>query len=195
MLTSCERKAVTLLETTALGFKEIAEQTNVSVSCVSRLRRKMGLRQLSEEEESQNELRAVNMQLAVEKVRSGYSLKEAARGCNVSYAALCTYCSRNNVRRRSGKLVYIYALRCPLSRQVFYVGRATNPWTRFYQHISKPTSHLTASWIKHLKKQNRVPLLAILDHRTTNDPQGLESEWIHKLADAGHPLLNLQMNL
>lgn len=71
-----------------------------------------------------------------------------------------------------GNAVYIYALICPDTQQVRYIGKTINPRNRMYGHINnskgnkKPTKVMC--WVSSLLKAGKKPIMEIL-HETDND--------------------------
>lgn len=69
-------------------------------------------------------------------------------------------------------VVYIYALVCPDTQQVRYIGKTINPKNRMYGHINssrsvkKPTKVMC--WVNSLLKVGKKPIMKIL-HETDND--------------------------
>lgn len=63
-------------------------------------------------------------------------------------------------------VTYIYALKCPISGEIRYIGKANNPAKRRHCHISAARlghrDHHTARWIRTLLTQSLAPVLQIL---------------------------------
>lgn len=186
-----ESRAVELLRTTRLFYPDIAARTGLPTSRVARLRRKLGLRELTPEQEAENRDYNAKVDRGVALIREGYSVTVAAREVGLSRAALYGHAKRNGVaERREQEEKYIYGLACPLSKQVYYVGSSSNPWTRYYAHVCSPTSALMTEWLGELDARGLKPELKVLAHVHTNNWLRIEREWIDRLAGEGHPLMN-----
>lgn len=90
--------------------------------------------------------------------------------------------------------VFIYALRCPLSDCIRYIGKAVNLKRRFREHIySSRRQHCHKDrWIAALRAQRLRPDLVIL-HSVPDggDWQELERQEISKALEVGLPLTNI----
>lgn len=77
---------------------------------------------------------------------------------------------------------YIYTLTDPISNIVRYVGKSNNPKDRLRRHLSE--SNLVESWtnknkwLLHLKNNNRLPILDIIDEGNDDNIDSLEIKWI-----------------
>ncbi len=58
---------------------------------------------------------------------------------------------------------YIYTLSCPITNEVRYVGKSTNPSKRFSNHLCDKSKSHKASWIKSLISNNKLPVLNIVE--------------------------------
>lgn len=87
---------------------------------------------------------------------------------------------------------YIYALCCPRTMQVRYVGCTINPQDRKRVHThSKPTADTPlAVWLRRLHERDQRPFFVVVD-RTTTERGGreLERQWIAHYARKNGPLL------
>ena len=87
---------------------------------------------------------------------------------------------------------YIYALCCPRTMQVRYVGCTINPQDRKRVHThSKPTADTPlAVWLRRLHERAQRPFFVVVD-RTTTERGGreLERQWIAHYARKNGPLL------
>lgn len=93
-------------------------------------------------------------------------------------------------------MFYLYALRCPITGQVRYIGKTKNPGTRLAAHISKArglhTNHHCARWIRALLAKGREPLLEVIRRVPAGeDWQQAEIKCIAEYRASGHPLTNL----
>ena len=78
----------------------------------------------------------------------------------------------------------VYALRCPVTQRIRYVGKTINPKARYRQHISeKGLDTQKKRWIHWLKKQNKLPILEILGTFNTQE-EGLVCEMSECLKNA-----------
>lgn len=62
------------------------------------------------------------------------------------------------------EVIYIYGLRCPLTKQIRYIGKTNKPDNRLYRHLSMARyyQHNTARWIKKLKRSGLRPTIEVL---------------------------------
>jgi hypothetical protein len=86
---------------------------------------------------------------------------------------------------------FIYTLCDPDTMEVRYVGKSNNPQKRFYDHIAgvNKISH-KSSWIKSLLKENKKPILNIVDEVPIENWQMYEISWINKYKKDGCRLTN-----
>jgi len=65
------------------------------------------------------------------------------------------------------KIVYFYALKCPMTNTIKYIGRSVNPNGRYRQHIhagkKEGPKDRKAAWIKSLLDKNLKPIMEIID--------------------------------
>lgn len=84
---------------------------------------------------------------------------------------------------------YIYALICPISNQIRYVGKTNSIRVRYNAHLNdKSKSHKT-SWIKSLKSMGLKPECIVLDEAET-DASFWEQYWIAQCKLWGFDLVN-----
>jgi hypothetical protein len=92
--------------------------------------------------------------------------------------------------------MYIYALRCPRSGEIRYIGKATNPDERFRQHlrIAKSGRKLHVSrWIRKLIRGGLSPVLEILcEVRAHEDWRVIERDRIAEAVRVGCRLTNIR---
>ncbi len=116
-------------------------------------------------------------------------------------------------RRPGSDLTYIYALSCPISGQVRYVGKSDRPWERLKAHTSwvrrwkkharikkiLPSHHIPLSdprtspkgaWLWSLDRRRLSPRLAILEQVPAERYREAERFWTERLIAAGHRLTN-----
>jgi hypothetical protein len=76
---------------------------------------------------------------------------------------------------------YIYALCDPITFEVRYVGKANNPYKRFYGHrghlMDKKQNH-KVYWIALLRRKGLKPIMQILEQCDKNAWQERERSWI-----------------
>lgn len=90
---------------------------------------------------------------------------------------------------------YIYALRCPESGYIRYIGKSVNPQRRLSAHISaamnKAYGHHTSNWIRKLAESNLEPSVEILEKVAEGESwREVERRWITEGRDKGWPLTN-----
>ena len=82
-------------------------------------------------------------------------------------------------------LVYIYALKCPKTNVIKYIGKSHVPKRRYIEHLSKSRSDKCKSiplyeWINELLSSNLKPVLEILEECESEIWKKKEKEWIAK---------------
>lgn len=88
------------------------------------------------------------------------------------------------------KTAFIYGLRCPLTGQIRYIGKAANPKKRLSVHLaSKERCHRT-NWIQSLTKQHVIPVLEIIAEVPETDWQFWERSYIRLYRGLGFDLVN-----
>lgn len=88
---------------------------------------------------------------------------------------------------------FIYALKCPLTAKVRYVGKADNPEKRFKQHIHKcrqSPSHKN-SWISGLLNEGNKPVLEIIAEVPVSEWQQWERHYINLFKKQQLALVNM----
>jgi hypothetical protein len=90
---------------------------------------------------------------------------------------------------------FIYALICPKTNHVKYIGKADNVNRRLRQHIyqSKYSDSNKNTWIKNLLKENYKPEIEIIDEVLFEDWGYWEDFWIKYFKFLGFNLIN-EMN-
>lgn len=86
---------------------------------------------------------------------------------------------------------YIYVLKNPVTDDIRYVGKTTNPNTRLYNHIKMVNRGKTycKSWIKSLLKQGLKPQMEIVEFNCL-DSSTRERYWINHFTKLGYNLCN-----
>lgn len=78
-------------------------------------------------------------------------------------------------------LVFIYALKDPISSRVRYVGKAADPFFRYEEHLQPryagDGTH-RGNWVSKLLRDSLTPTLEILDSVPESEWQFWEKEWI-----------------
>lgn len=89
---------------------------------------------------------------------------------------------------------YIYGLRDPLTREIRYVGKSTQPIFRLRGHLKDAKEARTHKqrWLRQLEEKGLAPELVILEEvKAPRTWQQAEREWIAKGKEMGWPLTNL----
>lgn len=62
-------------------------------------------------------------------------------------------------------MIFIYILKCPITKKVRYVGSSKNPKTRFKQHVKDADKNRTLKqkWILNLKAKMELPIMEIVN--------------------------------
>jgi len=89
----------------------------------------------------------------------------------------------------------IYALVCPVSNTVRYIGRTKLTITeRLYHHIKSRQSKCNAQkvhWIKGLNENNLTPSIVLLEETNDLKDSTLEKKWIQHYLNLKNDLLNI----
>ncbi len=91
--------------------------------------------------------------------------------------------------------VTIYALCCPITDAVRYIGKTINTETRLRSHMSEKKNSYKRNWITSLCKKGLKPIFRELETIIdSNDLDWQERErwWISKMKEDGHKLTNLE---
>lgn len=97
---------------------------------------------------------------------------------------------KSSIKRNS--LFYYYSLADPISGEIAYIGRTTQPKVRFSQHLSSRKSisgnRYKNSWIMGLAGLGEKPVMSLINPGKEDSM----TEWNMILAywEKGHPLLN-----
>lgn len=91
--------------------------------------------------------------------------------------------------------VFIYALRCPESQEIRYVGKSVSPHKRLKSHISSAErlkyNHHTSRWIRKLLSSGMRPILEILEEVAEGKCwREVERRWIASAIENGWPITN-----
>jgi hypothetical protein len=87
---------------------------------------------------------------------------------------------------------YIYVLKCPLSKEIKYVGKSNNPDKRYKNHINKCRDKNThkRNWISKLKLDGLKPELETIDCVDVVEWKYWEKFYITKFLNEGCKLVN-----
>lgn len=85
---------------------------------------------------------------------------------------------------------FIYALRCPVTNEVRYIGASTNPVRRYYSHLSDGVNARKRAWLRALKTMGRRPELIILDRCKWAEHRRVEDGWTHYFIAQGNDIVN-----
>lgn len=86
----------------------------------------------------------------------------------------------------------IYALCCPVTGEVHYVGKSTRGMIRPFSHLSKSHSKLIKEWVADLKIIGHIPHIKVLELIGSNQNiDERERYWIEKYKTDGNDLLNI----
>jgi len=92
------------------------------------------------------------------------------------------------------KKTYIYILKDPTTNKIRYVGKSNNPKSRYSKHIKDSEKHKCNShkenWIRKLLRENKKPILEIVESVNYDKWKEKEREWIFNLKKQGVELTN-----
>jgi len=85
----------------------------------------------------------------------------------------------------------IYALKCPITDEIHYIGKTIQGMTKPLQHLSKSHSDKVKAWVGELKELAHAPKIQILENLSSvDDLDSRERYWIRKSVENGDLLLN-----
>lgn len=89
---------------------------------------------------------------------------------------------------------FIYSLVDPNTNEIRYIGKSNNPNKRLYDHIhSCNLTHTHKNiWIKSLIKENKKPIVNIIQEVPINEWEFYEKYWINEYRNKGSKLTNLE---
>lgn len=86
---------------------------------------------------------------------------------------------------------FIYALSCPISGEIKYIGKANNPKNRLSEHKRMRDKNISKNnWIKNLLDNGLSPILNILEEVTLSEWKDKEKNYIIEFRESGN-LFNL----
>lgn len=86
----------------------------------------------------------------------------------------------------------IYALKCPITKEIHYVGKSTQGMRRPMEHMTDSHSDKIKEWVNDLSQLNHKPEIVILEElEKYDDIERKEQIWISKCLDNGCFLLNV----
>ncbi len=92
-------------------------------------------------------------------------------------------------------MIYIYILKHPVTKDIRYVGKTTNPKKRLANHISSTNRNEEKSyknnWIKSLLIENLKPEIEVIDQIDSINWEWLEEYWISQFKSWGFNLTNM----
>lgn len=94
------------------------------------------------------------------------------------------------------QITNIYALYCPVSSIVVYVGKTTKPIEeRLKQHIANPSNPCLKYWIGHLKYFKKTPVVMLLERCSSRRSSEREGFWIQYYSKTNPYLFNINTNV
>ncbi len=95
--------------------------------------------------------------------RRGLLPKEVARRFGRSEGAVRALARRAGIRFQPvPDFTFLYALLCPRSNEVRYVGKTDNPETRLKAQLASPSNYLLKEWFSELRKDGLRPIFQVL---------------------------------
>lgn len=190
---AAETKAIHLLKTTSLFYPQISRRTGLAVNYISKLKRRHNLRTLTDDEQRRNREHWQKYDDAANLVANGLSVRMAAEQHGLTEGMVRSGCRTRQIStQQPSRSFCIYALCCPVTGVMRYVGASANPRMRLYSHVCEPVSFPMRKWIAECKRQRTKPSLKILAMLNEPNWRQIEKQWIRKLLNEGHPLLNEQ---
>jgi predicted GIY-YIG superfamily endonuclease len=89
--------------------------------------------------------------------------------------------------------IYIYALHCPKSDEIRYIGKSKNPEKRLKEHIGGKKKYPVSLWSISLLKQGLCPKMTIISEVDEKDWESEEIKQIQLHKDMGCNLLNIAL--
>jgi len=198
MLSRSDREIARLLEDTRNSEWTISQCVRCSLTRVRRVNLAAGVRQPPLPPTAEYICQRVREdhygRKAMLLIREGCELRWAAKQAGVCADRLRAYCQRHKIPHHLDTSVrFIYALACPVTQQVRYVGAATHPTQRLYGHQSlNAHSKELLEWVEWLRSKDLKPMMIVLEECPAGEWRESELRWIRYCADRGFPLLNKQ---
>lgn len=85
---------------------------------------------------------------------------------------------------------FLYALKCPFSGKIRYIGKSDDPYGRRLRHCTTRAMTHKWCWIESLRRQGKKPVLEILCSVNKSDWQFWERKFIAGFKQAGLDLVN-----
>lgn len=186
--------AVSMLCHTDLYCNQIADVCGLGVGRVRTLNRKLGCRGVHNHSAA-TVCDMVRFRFYRDKayrlLLSGRELRAVARECHQNPASLRTWCNANKVPYRCAiEYVTVYALACPITGEVRYVGAAVEPSARYWNHCNHQRNREMLEWIFALATARHKPKLILLAECPKSDSKAIEGYYIRLHAFLGHRLFN-----
>lgn len=86
------------------------------------------------------------------------------------------------------RVCYIYTLSDPLTEEIRYVGKTSQPLRRAYEHsyLRREENTHKKNWISKLKKKGNAPLFEIIDEVDIEEWQFWEKYWVSQIRSWGY---------
>jgi hypothetical protein len=85
----------------------------------------------------------------------------------------------------------IYALKCPITNEVHYIGKTEKGLTRPFQHLKDSHNDKIREWVKDLSIIDHRPVVDVIEYIEDHiDIDAREYYYIQKYTNDGHKLLN-----
>lgn len=89
---------------------------------------------------------------------------------------------------------FIYALCCPITGDIHYIGKTTQGMIRPLQHFKESHNQKIKEWVSDLRELLHKPEIKILEQVDEyTDLDSRELYWIHKYLEEGALLLNINL--
>lgn len=85
---------------------------------------------------------------------------------------------------------FIYALECPTTGEIRYVGKSNNPKNRYYEHLRERGNSYKCNWIQSLIKNGLKPELIIIEVVNSDIWKERECYWINYYKENNIKLTN-----
>lgn len=128
------------------------------------------------------------------------TIQAIADGCEARYAVDMYHTNHRGMRKTCKTLGIsyrvdlsvrtVYALICPITAEIRYVGVSVEPEVRRARHLGSANTKDTplAAWLRTLAEE---PIMLVLQRAGPNEWQDAERYWIRRCLEMGHRLLNI----